>query len=169
MSSIKSSNGLQNDSQSVALRAAQLDAAIFEVTDRALDEIGERMKDYEMTDESGGGNYLALAGDERPSRQSKDFMEQKLNAFLLEENSEQPLQIESDSSGEEITDRFDTDIVLQANSSQTSSGDVETSREVILSASFILTDQEAESERKIAGQNLESENEIYYSLAQRVL
>jgi hypothetical protein len=40
---------------------------------------------------------------------------------------------------------------------------------VILSAIFTLTDQEAESERKIAGQNLEPENEFYHSLAQRVL
>lgn len=168
-SSVGSSNALQNDSQSVAPPAALLDAAAHEATDRALDEIGERMRDYEMTDESGGDNYLALVGDERPSEQLEDFMEQKLNAFLLDESAEQPLEIESDSSGAENTDRFDSDVVLQANSSQTSSGDVETSREVILSASFTLTDQEAESERKIASQNLEPENEFYHSLAQRVL
>jgi hypothetical protein len=168
-SSVGSSNALQNDSQSAAPPTTQLDAAAHEATDRALDEIGERMAHYEMTDESGGGNYLALVGEERPSKQSVDFMEQKLNAFLLDESSEQPLEIESDSSGEEVIDRFDSDVVLKADSPQASSGDVETSREVILSASFTLTDQEAESERKIARQNLELDNEFYYSLAQRVL
>ena len=141
-----------------------------EVTDRALDEIGERMATFEAAD-AGEDGVLILTDDELPDKPAEDFMQQKLKTFLTGEKLKTPAHIENDLSGEEVDDCFDTGVILRAETAESTDNDggFETNREITLSASFTLTEAEAASEQERANENFEPENEFYNALVQRVL
>lgn len=166
-------NASQNDSKIADANDAELNSDVSEITDRALDEIGERMAEFAMNESNSDGEdniYLALADDEISENYREDIMQQPIKTLLTEEDQKTPAQNENDSSGgDEVNDCFDSETVLRLQSPQTSEGGIQTNREVKLSASFELTDEEAARERKPARQNLEPENEFYHSLVQRVL
>jgi type IV secretory pathway TraG/TraD family ATPase VirD4 len=139
-----------------------------EITERALDEIGERMATYETTHLS-GDRVLALTDDEPFNKHTKDFMQQELKTFLTDEKPKVPDLIEN-SDDEEIVDCFDSDVVFQAKTTKTSDdGGAEKNQEIILSTSFTLTEADAANEQARALQAVESENEFYNALVQRVL
>lgn len=141
----------------------------FEITDRALGEIGERIAGFEITDGS-SDSVLALADDELRDEYAKDFMQQELKTFLTGEKSKTLGFIENESGDEEIVDCFDSDVVLQTKTTKTSDGGgVEENQEITLSASFTLTEEETAQEQTRESQTVESENEFYNALAQRVL
>jgi hypothetical protein len=167
--SAESGIGLQNDSHTVAHSETKLDAAVSEVTDSVLGEIGEHITNYETNGAISDGSRLALTCDERFDKPTEDFMQQKLKTILMGESSETSVLNENDSSGEQVIDRFDSDVVLRAESFQTSVEGVETNRKITLSANIELTDEEVARERKFAAKNFEPENEFYTALAQRVL
>jgi type IV secretory pathway TraG/TraD family ATPase VirD4 len=161
----------QNDSRFVAAPETEMDVAVRDATDHALDEIGEQILESEMNDAVADGDEnisLALTDEERSDERQEDFMQQKLKTFLTGEDSETSASTEVDPS-DGVVDCFDSETVLRAKSPQTSEGSDQTKREIKLSASFELSDEEIARERNIARQNLESENEFYHSLAQRVL
>lgn len=158
---------LQNDSQTPAQSETKFDAAVSETTDRALDEIGERVANFEMSDNE--NSRLALTDDERFGKPTEDFMQQKLKTLILDDNSETSAPNENEADGEQIADRFDSEVVLQSASSPTSESGVEVNRQITLTASFELTDDEATRERNVADKVLEPENEFYAALVQRVL
>lgn len=158
----------QNDSHTLSPSETKLYAAVSEIADSALGEIGEHIGDYETNGASANGSRLALT-DERCDKPAEDFMQQKLKTFLLDDTSETSAPNENDSSAEQVTDRFDSSVVLQAESSQTSHGGIESNRKITLSASFDLTDDEAARERNIADKVIEPESEFYTALVQRVL
>jgi type IV secretory pathway TraG/TraD family ATPase VirD4 len=140
-----------------------------EITDRALDEIGEQVAAFEITNASRGDEVLALA-NEASDKQAEDFMQQQLKTFLTDEKPRTPDLIEN-VSGDEESDCFDSDVVLRAKSSKTSeeSGDTEENQEITLSGSYSLTEQETAHEKSHARGQLESEDEFYNALVQRVL
>jgi type IV secretory pathway TraG/TraD family ATPase VirD4 len=140
-----------------------------EITDRALDEIGERIAVFESTD-ADSDLSLALTDDEYREEHAKDFMQQKLKTFLTDDAAKTSLQIENDSDDGEVTDCFDSDVVVQARTTKSfdESADEE-KREITLSANIVLTASEAAREQKRARQSLEAEDEFYNALTQRVL
>jgi type IV secretion system protein VirD4 len=164
----ESSIELQNDSHFAGQSGTTFDAAVSKITDRALDEIGERMANFEMSGDE-ETSRLGLANDESAEKSAGDFMQQKLKTFLIDESPKTHVQIEEDSGDEEQTDRFDSDVVLQTGSSQTSSGDGETNRELILTAKFNLTDEEMMREQITAQRDFDQGNEFLSALVQRVL
>jgi type IV secretory pathway TraG/TraD family ATPase VirD4 len=164
----ESSIELQNDSHFAGQSGTTFDAAVSKITDRALGEIGERMANFEMSGDE-ETSRLALANDESAEKSAGDFMQQKLKTFLIDESPKTHVQIEDDSGDEEQTDRFDSDVVLQTGSSQTSSGDGETNRELILTAKFNLTDEEMMREQITAQRDFDQGNEFLSALVQRVL
>ncbi len=159
----------QNDSHTLSPSETKLDADLSEIADTALDEIGEHIADYETNSMSANGSHLALADGERYDKPAEDFMQQKLKTFLLDDNSETSAPNENHSDGEQVTDRFDSGVVLQATSSPTSDSGVEINQKITLSASFELTDDEAARERNVTDKIFEPENEFYTALVQRVL
>lgn len=141
-----------------------------EFTDRALNEIGERMAAFEAAD-AGEEGALILTVDKFPDKLTEDFMQQKLKTFLTSENPKTQVLIENDSGDEEVVDCFDTGVVLRAETAESADdgGGIGTNREITLSASFTLTEAEAARERERARENFEPENEFYNALVQRVL
>lgn len=144
-----------------------------EITDRALDEIGEQMADFETTSES-GDDVLALADGQPSGENERDFMEQELKTFLTSDGGDANTssQFESDSTetGGEVTDCFDSEVVVRAAEIRSSDGGGKKSREItLMTASVALTASEAEREKKRARQAHEAEAEFYNALTQRVL
>lgn len=172
---VENGNTSRHDSRLEPENDAALDSDVSETTDRALDEIGARMAEFVMNEEScsnGKENvYLALADVELSEEYGEDIMRQQLKTLLSDEDQKTTGQNENNSSGDgdEVSDRFDSETVLQPIFSQNSESDALTNREIKLSASFALNDDDVERERKIVRQNLEPENEFYHSLVQRVL
>jgi type IV secretory pathway TraG/TraD family ATPase VirD4 len=144
-----------------------------EITDLALDEIGKRMADFEMPNEDGDGeDVLALAGDETSGEIARDFMEQQLKTFLTsDDEAKTSAQFESDSSAESgvVTDCFDSETVLRSREIRNSNDEVKTNQNITLTANVSLTAQEAEREKMRDYQTIESEDEFYNALVQRVL
>ncbi len=142
-----------------------------EITDRALDEIGERIAAFEITDVNDNEDgVLALTDEEHRNEHTKDFMQQELKTFLTDEAAKTSLQIENDSDDEEIVDCFDSDVVIQAKTIKSfDKSGVEAKQEITLSANIALTEQEMAHEQKRAHQILEAEDEFYNALTQRVL
>ena len=172
---VENGNTSRHDSRLEPENDAALDSDVSETTDRALDEIGARMAEFVMNEEScsnGKENvYLALADVELSEEYGEDIMRQQLKTLLSDEDQKTTGQNENALSGggDEVSDRFDSETVLQPIFSQNSESDALTNREIKLSASFALNDDDVERERKIVRQNLEPENEFYHSLVQRVL
>lgn len=170
---VENGNASQNNSLLKSENDAELNADVSEITDRALDEIGERMAEFVINESSSDGEeniYLAVADEKLSEAYREDIMQQQLKTLLTDEAQKTPAQNENDLSiGDEVSDRFDSETVLRAQPPQTSEGGVQTNREIKLSASFDLTDEETTHARKIVRQNLEPENEFYHSLVQRVL
>ena len=142
-----------------------------EITDRALDEIGERIAAFEITDVNDNEDgVLALTDEEHRNEHTKDFMQQELKTFLTDEAAKTSLQIENDSDDEEIVDCFDSDVVIQAKTIKSfDKSGVEAKQKITLSANIALTEQEMAHEQKRAHQILEAEDEFYNALTQRVL
>ena len=144
-----------------------------EITDRALDEIGERMADFETTKENGDDEeVLALADDETSGDGERDFMQQELKTFLTSDGGEPktPTQFESDTTkGGEVTDCFDSETVLRSREVRSSNDEAAKNQEITLTASVALTASEAAREKRRASQTIESEDEFYNALVQRVL
>lgn len=145
-----------------------------EIADRALDEIGERMTDFELTNENDDNeDVLALADGETSGETEKDFMEQELKNFLTSDGGEanSSSQFESDSNveGGEVTDCFDSETVLRAREIRNSNDENIKNQEITLTASVALTASEAAREKAHVRQTIESEDEFYNSLVQRVL
>lgn len=145
----------------------------LEITDRALDEIGERMADFETTNENGDDEgVLALANGEIYREDDRDFMEQELKTFLTNDSEAKTFsQSESDPSeeGGKITDCFDSETVLRSREIRNSNDEDQNNQEITLTASVALTASEAAREKRRARQTLESEDEFYNALVQRVL
>jgi hypothetical protein len=144
-----------------------------EITDRALDEIGERMADFETTNENGDDEeVLALADGETSGEGERDFMKQELKTFLtVDTEPNTPTQFESDPSeeGGEVTDCFDSETVLRSREVRSSNDEAAKNQEITLTASVALTASEAAREKRRASQTIESEDEFYNALVQRVL
>jgi len=144
-----------------------------EITDRALDEIGERMADFETTNENGDDEeVLALADGETSGEGERDFMKQELKTFLtVDTEPKTPTQFESDPSeeGGEVTDCFDSETVLRSREVRSSNDEAAKNQEITLTASVALTASEAAREKRRACQTIESEDEFYNALVQRVL
>ncbi len=145
-----------------------------EITDRALDEIGARMVDFETTNENGDDeDVLALADDETIGEVERDFMEQELKTFLTSEGggAKTSSQFESDQGedGDEVTDCFDSKTVLRSREIKNSNDENRKNQEITLTANVALTASETAREKRRARQTLESEDEFYNALAQRVL
>ncbi|MBA4121588.1 MAG: type IV secretory system conjugative DNA transfer family protein [Acidobacteria bacterium] len=144
-----------------------------EITDRALDEIGERMADFETTNENGNDEeVLALADGETSGEGERDFMKQELKIFLtVDTEPKTPTQFESDPSEEsgEVTDCFDSETVLRSREVRSSNDEAAKNQEITLTASVALTASEAAREKRRASQTIESEDEFYNALVQRVL
>jgi len=144
-----------------------------EITDRALDEIGERMADFETTNENGDDEeVLALADGETSGEGKRDFMKQELKTFLtVDTEPKTPTQFESDPSeeGGEVTDCFDSETVLRSREVRSSNDEAAKNQEITLTASVALTASEAAREKRRASQTIESEDEFYNALVQRVL
>lgn len=142
-----------------------------EITDRALDEIGDRMAQVEITTENNDKNILALAKDEISGEDEKDFMNQELKTFLMNDDgrAKASTQFKGDSSeGGEVTDCFDSETVLRSREIKISEGDTAT-QEITLTASVSLTESDTASEKERAKRTVESEDEFYNALVQRVL
>lgn len=140
-----------------------------EVTDRALDEIGERMTTLEAAD-AGEDGILTLTDDEFPDKPAEDFMQQKVKTFLTSENPKTSAITENDSDDKEVVDCFDTSVDVCAETAESDDdGGIETNREITLSASFTLTEAEAAREQERTHENFEPENDFYNALVQRVL
>ncbi|MGI8542416.1 MAG: type IV secretory system conjugative DNA transfer family protein, partial [Aridibacter sp.] len=166
---INSKLNSQNDSHFDVLPKSELDFAVSEITGYALGEIGELIADYEMSGTGNFDNSLALASDET-YKGRQDFMQQQLKTFLTDEDPENTSQIEDDMiAGGEARDCFDTETVLVNEFTQNSTEGTKTNREITLSASLTLTDEEIASEKTRANKILESENEFNNVLALRVL
>jgi len=144
-----------------------------EITDRALDEIGERMADFETTNENGDDEeVLALADGETSGEGERDFMKQELKTFLtIGTEPKTPTQFESDQGeeGGEATDCFDSETVLRSREVRSSNDEAAKNQEITLTASVALTASEAAREKRRASQTIESEDEFYNALVQRVL
>ncbi len=144
-----------------------------EMTDRALDEIGNRMADFETTNENGDEEVLALADGETSGEGESDFMEQELKTFLTSDGGEAKTstQFESDpnAKGEEVVDCFDSETVLRPAEIKSSDDDGGKNQEITLTANVSLTANEAASEKTRARQTRETEDEFYNALVQRVL
>lgn len=143
-----------------------------EITDRALDEIGERMADFEVTNENGDDeDVLALADGETKGEDERNFMQQELKTFLTNDGETKTFsQFESDSSEDgEVTDCFDSETVLRCREIGNSNDEARKNQEITLTASVALTASEAAHEKARASQTHEVEDEFYKSLAQRVL
>ena len=144
-----------------------------EITDRALDEIGEQMADFETTNEDGDDEeVLALADGETSGEGERDFMKQELKTFLtVDTEPKTPTQFESDPSeeGGEVTDCFDSETVLRSREVRSSNDEAAKNQEITLTASVALTASEAAREKRRASQTIESEDEFYNALVQRVL
>jgi type IV secretory pathway TraG/TraD family ATPase VirD4 len=145
-----------------------------EITDRALDEIGERMADFETRGENGDDeNVLALAGNETYREDERDFMKQELKTFLTSDggdaNSSSQFETDSSEEGGEVTDCFDSEIVLRAREIRNSDDETKKNQEITLTANVPLTASEAAREKRRASQTIESEDEFYNTLVQRVL
>jgi type IV secretory pathway TraG/TraD family ATPase VirD4 len=144
-----------------------------EITDRALDEIGERMGYFEVTNENGDDeDVLALADDQTSGEDVRDFMEQELKTFLMNDGeAKTSTRFESDPSeeGGEVTDCFDSETVLRSREIRNSNDEATKNQEITLIASVALTASEAAREKRRASQTIESEDEFYNALAQRVL
>ena len=144
-----------------------------EITDRALDEIGEQMADFETTNEDGDDEeVLALADGETSGEGERDFMKQELKTFLtVDTEPKTPTQFESDQGEEsgEATDCFDSETVLRSREVRSSNDEAAKNQEITLTASVALTASEAAREKRRASQTIESEDEFYNALVQRVL
>lgn len=144
-----------------------------EITDRALNEIGERMANFETTNENDDDeDVLTLADNETSGEDEKDFMEQELKTFLTKDGeAKTSSQYESDPSeeGGEVTDCFDSETVLRSREVRNSNDDAAKNQEITLTASVALTASEAAHEKRRARQTIESEDEFYNALVQRVL
>ncbi len=157
---MSSNENLQNDSQ--------LGFAVSEVTDRTLGEIGRRIRDFEMRGAERINSHLALANDQN-YKGTEDFMQQELRTLLTDEDPKTTFKNENDPGDEEVIDCFDTETVFQNESALNSAEGSETKREITLSGSYTLTDEEAAQEQNRENKNLESENEFNNALALRVL
>jgi type IV secretory pathway TraG/TraD family ATPase VirD4 len=165
----ESSADLQNETAVAMSSQTDSDSLAWVAADRALDEIGERMTDFETSGADGDGGVLALNEDEYSGEDSEDFMQQDLKAILLDEKPKMPVQMETNASDAEVFDRFDSQVVVRTKSAETSGDGVATKRNVVLSGSYSLTDDQLVNEQQISRQNLEPENEFYSALTQRVL
>jgi len=100
-------------------------------------------------------------------------MEQELKTFLTSEGGEPKTssQYESDPSeeGGEVTDCFDSETVLRSREIKNSNDETRKNQEITLTANVALTASEAAGEKRHARQTLESEDEFYNALVQRVL
>lgn len=143
-----------------------------EIADRALDEIGELMADFEMEDENDDDvRVLALANGATSGEHKKDFMEQELKTFLTSDDGEAKTstRFESDQSVDgEDTDCFDSETVLRSREIKNSESGIE-NQEITLIASLSLTESDAANEKRRDRRAVESEDEFYNALVQRVL
>lgn len=146
-----------------SLSDQEFSSAASEITDHALSEIGRRMAEMEIENIE-KGDSLALAYNEPTSKPTEDFMGQKLNTLLT--GGEQNYSVETDSNGE---DHFDTDVVLCGNGAESSGNGNEAKREISMSASFVLTEEETAHERLNLRRRNEPENEFYNALTAGVL
>jgi type IV secretory pathway TraG/TraD family ATPase VirD4 len=142
-----------------------------EITERALDEIGERMAYFELKDENcNDAGVLALADGEASDEGVRNFMERELKTLLANERDAKT-KFESDKGEEsgEVTDCFDSEIVLRSREIGNSNDEAPSNQEITLTASVSLTAQEAANEQIRARQTIESEDNFYNALVQRVL
>ena len=130
------------------------------------------MADFETTNENGDDEeVLALADGETSGEGERDFMKQELKTFLtVDTEPKTPTQFESDPSeeGGEVTDCFDSETVLRSREVRSSNDEAAKNQEITLTASVALTASEAAREKRRAA-SLESEDEFYNALVQRVL
>lgn len=138
----------------------------FEKTDRALEEIGELLMNFEP-DNTNQENILALADDDRLGEAKEGFMEQKLYKVLTNEGSK--LRPEESSGGEEIQDCFDRDVILQPLESTNSADVLEEQEEITLTADFQLTEAETIREKESVQRFKKMENEFSNALVHGVL
>lgn len=142
------------------------ETSAFEKTDRALDEIGGLMMNFE-SDNTNQENFLSLTDDEHFEQGEEDFMEQKLYKVLTSEGSK--LQPEEISEGEEIQDCFDKELILQPKTSINSAGVSEEQEEITLTADFHLTEAETIREKESVQRFKKMENEFSNALVHGVL
>lgn len=142
------------------------ETSAFEKTDRALDEIGQLLMNFEP-ENTNPENVLALADDDRLGEAKEDFMEQKLYKVLTNEGSK--LQPEEILEGEEIQDCFDREVILQPLVPTNSAGVLEEKREITLSADFSLTEAETKQEKESVSRLRKKENEFSNALSRGVL
>lgn len=160
----KSNLQIENDLSITAENEFETDA--FEKTDRALDEIGELLMNFEP-DNNNQENILALADDGRFHEGEKDFMQQKLYKVLTSEGSK--LQPEENSEGEEIQDCFDKEVIFQSQTSSNSAAISEEQQQRTLSADFHLTEDEMKREKERVRPIRKTENEFSNALVHGVL
>ena len=141
----------------------EFSSAASEITDNALSEISRRIAELESENE-GKGSSLALTHIEQTSKPTEDFMGQKLNTLL--KGGEQNYSVETNADAE---DRFDTDAVLRGVAPQSLDNGYETKREINMSASFVLTEEQTAHEQSRASRKNETENEFYNALTAGVL
>ena len=155
---------IETDLSSVAENEFETDA--FEKADRALDEIGDLMMDFEP-DNTNQENVLVLADDGRFDEAEKDFMHQKLYKVLTGKSPK--TQLEEISEGEEIKDHFDREVILQPQTLTNSAGVLEEQEEITLTADFYLTEAETKQEKESVRSVRKTENEFSNALAHGVL
>ena len=160
----KSNLQIENDLSITAEN--EFETGAFERTDRALDEIGELLMNFEP-DNNNQENILALADDGRFHEGEKDFMQQKLYKVLTSEGSK--LQPEEISEGEEIQDCFDKDVIFQHQTSSNSAAILEEQQQRTLSADFHLTEDEMKREKERVRPIRKTENEFSNALVHGVL
>lgn len=141
-----------------------------ETIDHALDEISERMTDFESAKAETEDDKVLGLSDIAASEKDEDFMQQNLKAFLIEDAARNSIQTsdDSDESGEGV-DCFDSETVLRVPKVTNLENGDENNQEIILSANFTLTAGDAEGEQTRARRKEESADEFYNALVQRVL
>ena len=164
--SAENKSNLQIETDLSSVVENEFETSLFEKTDRALDEIGELLLNFEP-DNTNQENILALADDGRFHEGEKDFMQQKLYKVLTSEGSK--LQPEEISEGEEIQDCFDKDVIFQPQTSSNSADVLEEKREITLSADFQLTEAETIREKESVRHLRKTQNEFSNALAHGVL
>lgn len=166
VASAENKRNLQIENDLAVSSENEFETDAFEKADRALDEIGELMLNSEP-DNNNQDNVLALADDERLGEVKEDFMEQKLYKVLTGENPK--AQLQDDSEGEDIQDRFDREVILQPQTSLKWADVLEEKREITLSTDFHLTEAETIGEKESVRRIKKTENEFSNALAHGVL
>ncbi|HRH40761.1 MAG TPA: type IV secretory system conjugative DNA transfer family protein [Pyrinomonadaceae bacterium] len=135
----------------------------FAKTDAVLEEIGRQMLDADSQN-TNQENLLALADDTSADKSAEDFMNQKLKTVLKAEEPKVNI-----GQAEDVQDRFDSEVVLQAKSAISSDESAELKREVTLSRKFALTAKTKAVEEAKIDQKSKMHDEFNTPLALRVL